>query len=407
MPAPVAVIVDPYSAGALLAPELNARGWTCVAVQSDPNPASSFASSFRPNDFREIIVHEGSVDATAARLASWRPRHALAGCELGVALADAIGLRLGVAGNGPSRSAARRDKLLMAERASAQGLATPRQASLLTAAEASCWARSNGVWPLVVKPRASCGSDGVALCRDPDEVAQAADAILRKRNLLGLVNESALVQQWVEGVEYVVDTVSARGQHRPAGFWRYRRARSPAIGYSAMTLLPIEGSLQDELFAFTSKVLDSLEIHNGPGHTELILTAEGPVFLETGARMNGGLSAAMGRRCGGDCQLGLFVQSLVDPDAFLSQGPRAHDKHAANYFLCPGREGRLVGLPRLEDVKRLTSFFELSGSMRLDRPAPRVVGTVTLLHADASVVDEDLRRLAAMEQDGFYIIETS
>ena len=66
----------------------------------------------------------------------------------------------------------------------------------------------------VVKPVQSAGSDDVFLCNDSDEAKIAFQRILGKRNGVGLVNDSVLCQEFLEGKEYVVDQVSRDGVHK-------------------------------------------------------------------------------------------------------------------------------------------------------------------------------------------------
>lgn len=37
----------------------------------------------------------------------------------------------------------------------------------------------------------------------------------------GSVSNAVLVQEWIEGVEYAVDTVSRDGEHKVTAMWRY------------------------------------------------------------------------------------------------------------------------------------------------------------------------------------------
>ena len=47
-----------------------------------------------------------------------------------------------------------------------------------------------------------------------------------KTNVLGLVNECVLVQEYLEGEEYVVDMVSREGEHKVVGGVGLRQAPS-------------------------------------------------------------------------------------------------------------------------------------------------------------------------------------
>lgn len=60
----------------------------------------------------------------------------------------------------------------------------------------------------VVKPVQSAGSDCVYMCTTFDEALEAFDMINGKRNGLGLINDGALVQEFLSGKEYVIDKVS-------------------------------------------------------------------------------------------------------------------------------------------------------------------------------------------------------
>src|SRR5439155_19130637 len=157
------------------------------------------------------------------------------------------------------------------------------------------WAKARGEWPVVVRPRKSVASDSVAVCRTDDELSRAHEAIAQRENVLGLPNETILVQEFIAGPEYVVDTVSFAGRHRIAAFWRYHRpppGLAAGVFYDAMELLPYEGERQEALLAYTVRALDALEIRSGPAHSELIWKdGEGPVLIEVGARLSAGNNA--------------------------------------------------------------------------------------------------------------------
>lgn len=71
-----------------------------------------------------------------------------------------------------------------------------------------------GILKSVVKPVQSAGSDDVFLCTTVTQAENAFNRILGKMNGLGLLNTSVLVQEFLEGKEYVVDKVSKDGVHK-------------------------------------------------------------------------------------------------------------------------------------------------------------------------------------------------
>ena len=153
--------------------------------------------------------------------------------------ADALSEALGLPSNGAAPRRARRDKGRMADAFRDAGLRVPRQHCSSQLELLIEWARSEALWPLVVKPSNSSSSDGVQLCRSQSDVKSAFEAILGQENVLGLVNREVVAQEYLSGPAYVVDTVSCGGRHRLVALWRYQKppATESFIGYDAMELI--------------------------------------------------------------------------------------------------------------------------------------------------------------------------
>lgn len=391
-------IVDPYSSGALLARAFAARRHECIAVKSKPAIPSLFRSSFEPGNFVEIVDGR-DARAAAGTLRRLGAGHVLAGSEPGVELADELAERLALDANDPTLREARRDKYLMAEAVAARGLATPARVRSESLEPLLEWVRDRGVWPVVAKPPKSVASDSVAVCRDADELERAYHAIARRRNVLGLVNETVLVQELVRGPEYVVDTVSCRGRHRAAAFWRYHGASGDGgVFYEAMELLPYAGERQAVLLAYVVRALEALGIRHGPAHSEVIWSElRGPVLIEIGARLSAGTNAVLSRACGGPCALDLTVEACLEPERFEATEHRPTLTRAAlTCFLIRPPDHRLRSDLAVDEIRSLPSFESLSITRRRD--GRRIVGVVNLIHPARRVLHRDRRRLRRLER---------
>jgi biotin carboxylase len=359
-----------------------------------------------------VGVHQGDLAATAEWLRQCRVSQVLAGCETGVLLADALSATLRLPGNGLALSRARRDKTLMARAAESRGVSTPRQTTAADVGNLLAWIDGHGAYPVVVKPPHSLDSDGVVACESAAEVRAAAAALFGRRNQAGLINETVIVQELLRGDQYAVDTVSRDGRHLLAGIWRYSRPESrpgrpnySQIGSDGKRMVSATQDRSEKLFAAACRVLDALEIDNGPAHCELMWTDDRPLLIEIGARLHGGeKTPVISRLCTGSSQLDRWIEALVEPRRFdeaLDQ-PYPLRQHGAMVYLMPWRTGHLRGYGRLRDVARLPSFVEL---FNLAPPGPfnrRVAGLVLLVHPLAEVLEKDVAAIRAWERDGFY-----
>jgi hypothetical protein len=77
-------------------------------------------------------------------------------------------------------------------------------------------------------------------------------------------------------------------------------------------------------------------------------------------------------------------------------------------FLVAPHAGRLRSLPRMDDVRRLRSFFKADLHCRPDSQLTRTVdlvsspGIIHLVHVDPEVVEHDHRLIRAWEAEDFY-----
>ncbi|MEO6501973.1 MAG: ATP-grasp domain-containing protein [Jatrophihabitantaceae bacterium] len=292
-PAGPAVIVDPYSSGAQLAPAFAARDIDTVAVLSAPQPPSVYAGSYRPQDFSQVMIDDGDLGSLVARVRSLHPRCVLAGCESGVELAERLApLVVPEVANVAALAGARRHKGQMADAVARSGRRTIAQVCASSADEVARWISSAGLsgHDLVIKPPKSASTDGVTLIPRGQGWEKIFGEALDSVNRLGIINDSMIVQQYIEGTEYVVDTFSHDGVHTVTDVCRYTKVRNgPHMAvYDTMEWVDPNLKLVDELISYTRGVLDAVGLRFGAAHVEIMSTAEGPVLIELGARPHGG-----------------------------------------------------------------------------------------------------------------------
>ena len=403
-----AVIVDPYSSGALLADALATSGVRCLAVESTATLPCSMKSKFVPGRFSEVIQHT-DLASTVRRLQAYRPTHVVAGFESGVELAEQLGSIFKLETNDPAFSSARRDKSRMHEIARQSGLRTPRQFCSGNVEELVEWARENLDWPVIVKPPQSAASDRVTCCHTCDEVAAATSAILNEVNILGIANTAAIVQEFVDGTEYALDFVCYRGRAKLTAVWQYERmsGSDAFVPYHAMRLIDYEGKRQHALHAYAIRLLEALGIRFGPAHCELIWNHAEPVLVEVGARMSAGINAVLSRTCGGIGQLDETVNVILRPDDFLAtfRVQPCLTQYAANVFLRPHRPGTLITTRYVDRLQQLSTFQSMSLATRPGQQLTGVAGRVTLVGHDADAMQRDMAKIRDLERIGIFQLQ--
>jgi hypothetical protein len=395
-PRGTAVVVDAYSTGARLAPRFAAAGMPVVHVQSSPRLPDFYMRAFRAGDFVENVVHAGDLEATAARLAAHDPVFVVVGAEPGVPIADALSERLGLPSNGSALSRARRDKSAMSEALRQAGLRAAEALKTADAAEAVAWAAARGGAPIVVKPLDSAGTDGVSVCADAPAIEAAFAANLGRPNALHGANEELLVQELLQGTQLFVNSVSWDGVHHVSEVWRDNKLRHGAnFVYDYEELLPRHGPQQDQVVPYVEAVLDALGIRFGPAHTEVMLTATGPVLVESGARMHGSVPDEIVDRCTPSHQT-LTAEAYLEPASVARRAARPYELMAGAYcvMLISRHEGRIVSDAGLREIEGLPSF---AGTISMLGPGDQLKPTIDLFSCPGIIylVDPDRGRLKA------------
>ncbi|MFE3661126.1 ATP-grasp domain-containing protein [Streptomyces sp. NPDC059165] len=405
---PAVVLVDAFSTGALLAHQAAGR-CRLIHVRSRRELPTTFAASLPAGLFEEDLTYPGNEQDVRRRLAEIGPVAVIPASEFGVETADELASALGLRGNDPGLSSARRNKALMMEALAAAGVRTPRQLETADADEVLEWRRAHGIDRVVVKPLDSAGSEDVFTCDTDQEVKDAVGAVIGKTNLMLRANEAVLGQEYLVGDEYIINSVSRDGTHRFTDVWISRKAvvdESRKI-YDYEDLLAPDDPRLDEILPYVSDVLAALGIANGPAHTELILTPDGPVLLETGARISGLANPAALQQCTGADQVSLTLDCYTADAPELSRRPvryaRLESARCANLIAhraVPLAEQAvrevLEGLPAFQSVRFRKADGALTSRTVDLNSSP---GAVFLVHRDDAEIERSYQALRAMEHE--------
>lgn len=309
-----AVIVDAYSTGRFLAKELVRLGYRLIHIQSRQDVPEFFQDGFGAECFSLSLVWNGqlsadkpyeavssstgrdslSMEAIVSLVQGYSPKFVVAGSELGIVCADKLAALLGLEGNDVATSALRKDKFLMQASLKEAGIHGIDSLQTADVNHAIAFFQQRDAKPVVIKPLSSAGSDGVLICKTPTEIEKAFHLLLGAKNFLGGVNHHLLIQEKIEGTQYIINTVSRQGKHYLCDMWqeqRYQLAGYADLGDKEWLIRDFEDKKVQSLIDYTWRCLDVLGVANGASHAEVFWDnhRQRPVLIEVGARLQGSI----------------------------------------------------------------------------------------------------------------------
>lgn len=393
------VLIDPVSTGKDLSAAFVERGE--VPVHLWVSPALAPAAQLDPHPEKLVVA---SVAEAIELLAGLGVRAVIAGSEWGVEPANAINHAFGLPHHEYGLGAARRNKADMYAALEAAGVPSgfSRLVVSLDALDEVVEAVPN--WPVVVKPVDSAGGDACRVCWDGLDVRAAVAAGLGHTNLIGTENTAMVVQAFLDGPQYIVNTVSLGGRHLLSDMHAVRIDQvngRPVMRHSR--LLTSLGTDERALVDYTLRCLDALGVIEGAAHSEVRMTAGGPRLVEVNARIMGAcLDAALFGPALGATQADLVAERYLAPAAFAKRFDQEYAPLASAAIVClfvpepgtvrerPGLEW-MRGLPGYHSSERLPAVgasidepWLCTGragmAYFLDPCADELERTLTLLH---------------------------
>mmetsp|Transcript_80476 Transcript_80476/g.207144 ORF Transcript_80476/g.207144 Transcript_80476/m.207144 type:complete len:430 (+) Transcript_80476:120-1409(+) len=416
------VVVDPYSTGTMLAPDLYERGYGVIAlwtleVGECRGHLAKAAQGF-PQNFLAQVDEQPTLEGTAEALAKAADgaelKAIICGGETGVKVTDALSEHMGLRGNTTKNGMEnRRDKRVQQDAVKAAGLRSVRSACGTVWDDVVAFTETEE-FPIIIKPVESAGSDGVKLCHTVEEARAHFELLMSSQRKCGSQDGAAvLLQEFLKGKEYIVDHVSRDGVHKCTLVWVYDRR--PANGgdfvlFGQQCVLS-DSPVAQQLIAYTRGCLDALSITDGATHTEVMMTATGPCLVEVNCRTHGGNGSWMplARAMTGYSQVDVNVDAFLSANAFerLPDVPPSPFLAAGQVVtLISYHEGIVEATPGFDKVKALKSFVALEENVHVGDKLEKTIDVFgltamcVLVHPDPEVLEADIATIRQMEVEG-------
>lgn len=387
------VVVEALSNGRFYIPEIEKRGYEPIVVLV-PNENGDFPPTYEhfrettvANYYQDIACYSpATIDETCRLLNGKDIAAVVSGSDYGTLWTDLLAERLGCPGNSTDDSASRFLKPAMQEALCKAGIRSIEGKTVSSLEEIIEFFNHTGGEKIVLKYKASAGSVGVHFCSSSDQIKEAYATMCSGTDFFGRNNDEILVQEYISGTEYIVNTVSCNGVHRITDIWVCDKVRIGAEGnaYNYYKVVTRPGIKHAGLVEYVYRTLDALGFVYGPCHGEYFIDDRGPVLVEVGARpMGGGFSPTLYTESLGHYLVDASLDSYLEPEAFEASkqaGYSPKKEYMIKYLIAP--EEQSVGtLPILPLLKLMPSIRE--GNFVHCIEDSHIVKTIDLITAPA------------------------
>ena len=293
-----------------------------------------------PYDF-DMIYEQDTYEETIEAVKRYDPLLVLPASEQGVVLATRLAYDLGLLGNHIDNLEAMTLKDKMQERIAEYGLRSIRGKVIQTLEEALEFYDEEELNEVVLKPIYSSGSASVRICLNRQEMIDTINNLFEGVNRFGDRIEELLIQEKINGVEYIVNTVSHKGIPRVTMVWKYNKVKTSegAIVYDSCESVNELGLGEAEMVEYAYDVAKALGIQYGPVHGEYMIDEKGPVLIEVNCRpMGGDMPADFLDRISGQHETDSILDSYLKPERFFEELKRKYELYAhgtLKFFIVP------------------------------------------------------------------------
>lgn len=210
--------------------------------------------------------------------------------------------------------------------------------------------------PFIVKPADSSGSRGIFEVKDihNETLVNEAYEYCHPFSKVGDV----VVEEYMEGPEVSVETLTVNGECHVIQITDKLTTGAPhyvEMGHSQPTMLSKE--IAEQISKVAKAANKAIGIKNGPSHTEIIVTKEGPKIVELGARLGGdNITTHLVPLSTGVNMVECCIKIALGEEPNLT--PKYEKASAIRYF--KQHEGVIKKISGIEDAKKVECVKQIT-----------------------------------------------
>ncbi len=355
-------LFDPINSGEKLKSTARDLGFKVIAIYSRPLTVYEMQFHVTEDSLREdcdevIFSDNPEIILEKLRAVRFKIKAAIPGIDSGVELADTIAHALKLPGNQYDLSAARRDKGKMRQFLKRSGFSCPDFAICNTEKKVAAFV-SKHKFPLVIKTPKGAATSHVYVCETKKAVLEGFKKIQGKENFFGETATTTVIETFIGGDEYIVNTFGDGEKVHATDLWVYEKLQTESFKniYYNVISIPLTDRKTQSIKRIGVELAEAFGIKRGPAHIELKNDpVRGPMMIELASRL-----------CG--AKLPEFIQKYTNFDPYRSTikvftkgtislpDPIVSEKHCAVAFCPLFKKGTVKEISGIEEIQKLDSY---------------------------------------------------
>jgi len=410
------VVIEAVSSGVNYIHDINEMGYNPVCVElyhedEDEREQMRFLHDFNYSlvcdNSPDIIMADESYEKTFEMIKELDPILIIPGSDLGIPWANKMSYELVLPANNPELLDKMMDKRCMQESIRNSNLRYIRSKVITSFEEAKEFISETDSSKVVVKPAIGRASVGVCICMNDDDLR---DAIALNEDISSQDDEM-IIQEYVGGDEYVLDSVSCNGVNRIVAGYKYEKIQTDggAPIYDYLITVDENDSSFKEIMEYHKKVILAIGVEYGAIHAEYKIDEKGPALMEVNCRVNGGVQLYFVEdKAWGYHHAGVSLEAYLNPDEFMKKCDDPvymNEVYVRKDLIVP--EECYVTKSNVETVFKDLESFECAIAFGEDRVYPKTVdlstcgGIIHLVNKDRTKLMDDLAAVKKTEHEEF------
>ena len=167
-------------------------------------------------------------------------------------------------------------------------------------------------YPVIIKPASdSAARRNMAFASNINEVEKQLDILFTQDNIFSnKTHTNFIIQEYIEGEEFVVNSVAINNQHKIAGVLKNKKVGNRFLGLISITSNDIERGLK--VVDYHNQCMQHLKLTYGMVHAEYIIDNKSgqPYILEVNNRIAGANIPYISNKCYHSDEVNLFLDLL-------------------------------------------------------------------------------------------------